>query len=65
MKYYLYISFIFYGLLYSSSGIAKVTDYFGKSIVLSDNLKKSTYVNIIGREISTGDIIRSFDICEI
>ena len=67
MKYYLYISFIFCGLLYSFSGVAQVTDYSGKSIVLSDNLKKSTYEIIIGREISTGDIIRSFDdsSCEI
>ena len=67
MKSYLYILFIFCSSLYSINGIAKVIDYSGKATLLSNNLKKSTYEIIVGREISSGDIIKSFDDsnCEI
>ena len=67
MKSYLYILLIFCSSLYSINGIAKVIDYSGKATLLSDNLKKSTYEIIVGREISSGDIIKSFDDsnCEI
>ena len=47
-------------MLFSFQEIADVSDYSGDVIVISDNLKKRTSKAIMGRKISSGDIIKTF-----
>ena len=61
MGIYLYILIpIIMSMLFSFQEIADVSDYSGDVIVISDNLKKRTSKAIMGRKISSGDIIKTF-----